>query len=100
MNIAKFKPLNGYEMEYQRSQRIISGRLTPKRYKLISKAVRIWNNEHAAPYGRSQNGYAYRCGCEHDCCGCMTGESLDLDLITIGVNRVQIKITYTIGFNY
>lgn len=99
MNINKFKPLE-YDFDRQTAQRIISGRLTRKRYELISKAVRKWNNEHSAPYGRSQNGYAYNCGCEYDCCGCMTGESLYLNLTTIGVNRVQIKITYSIGFNY
>jgi hypothetical protein len=99
MNIAKFQPLDA-GIDYSTSQRIISGRLTPKRYKLISKSVRLWNNEHSAPYGRSKSGYAYRCGCENDCCGCMTGESLKLNLITIGVNRVQIKITYSIGFNF
>lgn len=88
------------DYDFEKSQRIISGRLTPKRYKLISHAVRKWNNEHSAPYGRSKDGYAYNCGCEHDCCGCMTGENIKLDFATIGVNRVQIKLIHSVGFNY
>lgn len=72
-----FKPYYGVDgreipMETTVSLREFTGRLTPKRHKIISSYARKLTNK--APYGYSTSGYAYRCGCEHDCCGCLTSE--------------------------
>ena len=85
------------DCDYDRmiAQREIVGRVTKSRDKSISEYVRRWNKKHEAPYGYSPNGYDYSCGCEHDCCGCLSGESLSMD-----VKPNKITITWVQSFNY
>jgi hypothetical protein len=47
------------------------------------------------PYGISPNGYAYNCGCEHDCCGCLSGERIKAEF-----TKDKIVITHSQSFNY
>lgn len=56
---------------YQQENRILIGRLTRRRYNLLRRIAR--NFIDRAPYGRSPAGYPYRCGHDHDCCGCIIG---------------------------
>ena len=50
---------------------ILVGRFTPKRRAIAQAYIDGLNEDMKAPYGISPNGYAYRCGCERDCCGCL-----------------------------
>ena len=85
---------DGYE-----SQRIISGKITKKRRKLIEHIVRSFNKRWEAPYGYSQNGYAYRCGCIHDCCGCLVHKGMYVDFQKSGNNHVAV-LTISESYNY
>ena len=82
------------------AERIIQGRITPKRYKLLRKIIRTWNHNHNAPYGYSQNGYAYNCGCEHDCCGCLIGERMSLIFTSVTPTIKKVVIQHSASFNY
>lgn len=99
MNISKFKQAES-DYDFSISERIISGRLTPLRYRILTRIVRKFNREHSAPYGVSPNGYAYNCGCERDCCGCMTSEKCNISFADNPDNTMRVKITYSVGFNY
>lgn len=61
---------------------VITGRWTPARIKILQKRIDDINEMLSAPYGISPNGYAYRCGCEHDCCGCLSSQSLTPMLVS------------------
>jgi hypothetical protein len=41
------------------------------------------------------NGYPYTCGCERDCCGCLTSIRMN---VFFGVNVITLK--YTRSYNY
>jgi hypothetical protein len=84
---------------YYASTRTIVGRLTPLRFKVLNDAVRRFNYNNEAPYGKSPNGYAYRCGCEHDCCGCLIGESASVEFKSVADNLVQANFTHTKSIN-
>ena len=75
--------------------RTIHGRLTKYRYKKINKFIRTFNKDSRYPYGISKNGYAYTCGCSHDCCGCLSRQRMDMEF-----NQNKITITWTQSFNY
>jgi HD superfamily phosphohydrolase YqeK len=77
-------------------ERVFSGRFTKHRRKVLEKSVRLFNNNRSHPYGTSPNGYAYTCGCEHDCCGCLSSESA---MLSIDHHRF-LKITIIQTFNF
>jgi len=89
-----FKALDS-DYDYRVFQRIIEGRLTKRRYEILSKFIRQKNNSFKYPYGTSPNGYAYNCGCEHDCCGCLSGEHIKAEF-----TKDKIVITHSQSFNY
>lgn len=95
LNFSKMKNFKAIESDYDYnvSQRQFSGKLTKNRYKAINRYVRKINNTHI--YGTSPNGYAYRCGCEHDCCGCLSSQSLEF---TYKYN--QVVLTFIQTYNY
>ncbi len=98
--LKNFTPLDG-DMDYSVEERKFFGRMTKKRYKSILKYVRDFNYEASAPYGRSPNGYAYRCGCEHDCCGHLVREGIDVDIKRILNTPIfLITLTHSQSFNY
>ena len=100
MNTDKFEYIDDYtSYGCYESKREIIGRLTPLRYNILSKAVRKFNYCHDAPYGISPNGYAYRCGCEHDCCGCLISESMTIEFKTISDNIVQASFIHYKSYN-
>jgi len=88
------------DYDYTESEKEIIVRLTPLRYKLLTKGVKKWNYNHKYPYGISPNGYAYNCGCEHDCCGCLCGESLNIEFNKIAMEWHYVKIIYSANYNY
>lgn len=88
------------DYDYTESEKEIIVRLTPLRYKLLTKGVKKWNYNHKYPYGISPNGYAYRCGCEHDCCGCLVGESMAINFNKITESLYKITIQHSASFNY
>jgi len=75
--------------------RVIEGRITRKRYKLIKRFVRKYNIDNRYPYGVSEKGYAYRCGCEHDCCGHLVRTEM---FATFGNNKTTIELIS--NYNY
>ena len=95
-----FKPSAGDADNYY-LQREITGRFTIRRYKAITKFMRDFNRKVSAPYGVSPSGYPYRCGCEHDCCGCLVSEGISIEGITEiskGIHRMTLGYSRT--YNY
>jgi hypothetical protein len=69
--------------------------LTPRRLRVLLKYVARHNRENFAPYGISPNGYAYTCGCSHDCCGCLSSDTMSLHL-----TRDYAVVRWVQSFNY
>lgn len=84
---------------YYKSKRILSGKITKKRRKILEHIVRSFNKEYEAPYGYSRNGYAYRCGCIHDCCGCLVSKGMSVEFKNLGNNQMAI-LTISESYNY
>jgi len=86
----------GIDDDDNTSKRVFdASHLTKKRYEIIRRYVKRHNREWHAPYGISPNGYAYRCGCEHDCCGCIIRNRM-----TIEVNSNKVIIFHSVSRNY
>jgi hypothetical protein len=75
--------------------RFLSGRITKKRFEIIKRFVKTYNHAMSAPYGVSPNGYAYRCGHDWDCCGCLTSTS-----ITMSAAKNEILLVLQSNYNY
>jgi hypothetical protein len=75
--------------------RFLSGRITKKRFEIIKRYVKTYNHAMSAPYGISPNGYAYTCGCEYDCCGCLISTS-----VTMSAAKNEILLVLQSNFNY
>lgn len=78
-----------------KAELVLNGRVTAKRKEKVQAFVDSFNESHRAPYGYSPNGYPYKCGHEHDCCGCLVGEYL-----TANITASRIKITHSKIFNF
>ena len=81
------------------SERKVSGKFTKKRRKFIEQIVREFNRKWDAPYGYSPNGYAYRCGCDHDCCGCLVNKGMYVKFHRLGNNHVAV-LSISESYNY
>ena len=81
---------------------ILSGRLTDGRIKLIESGIEKVNYELSAPYGRSERGYAYTCGCMHDCCGHLHSDriTLVLEQVGFGSDEYNVHLERKKMFNY
>lgn len=95
----KFKAIDG-DYDFSLFERVIQGRLTKSRFKIINKVVKKWNYNHEAPYGYSMNGYPYRCGCEHDCCGCLSSENISVELQSINKDKSEYRISLKLNRTY
>jgi hypothetical protein len=73
----KFKQVDTEYDDISVFERKLIGKITKQRRKTIEQVVRTFNKEWEAPYGYSRDGYRYRCGCEHDCCGCIVSKGMD-----------------------
>lgn len=73
----------------------ITGRITEKRWEIVLKYTKQFNEDWATPYGESEDGYAYTCGCEHDCCGHLITKRMGAEC---GVNTIKLWIVET--YNY
>jgi hypothetical protein len=100
INYNKFVDTSGSDYSSKQYTRTIIGRLTPKRYNAIRQVMKQYNKDAEAPYGYSLSKYPYGCGCEHDCCGCLIGESMVVDFGTIVNNQHTINITIHKSYNY
>lgn len=96
-----FKPYYGQDdepsFEMQVSTRVITGRLTKQRYKLLQRYCR--KKTERAPYGYSPNGYRYHCGHEYDCCGCLMAEYMTMKIEPHWKGN-KITFYFTQSFNY
>lgn len=61
----------------------------------VLRLMQRFNRDANYLYGISPNGYAYTCGCSHDCCGCLTSLRR-----TMTISRWDIVITETRLYNY
>lgn len=61
----------------------------------ILRLVQKFNDNARYLYGISPNGYAYTCGCSHDCCGCLCSMSR-----TMTIGRYSIVIRESRLYNY
>lgn len=73
-------------------QRIIMGRVTEARKKCVLEYTKRYNKRMSAPYGISPNGYAYRCGCEYDCCGCLVSTRMRAYIGEFGITLSIVEI--------
>lgn len=73
-------------------QRVLIGRMTRRRYRRIRRIMRKLINRH--PYGKG-----YRCGHDHDCCGCTLGTYAGLEFRHY-MGGFKIIISQTESFNY
>lgn len=53
-----------------------------------------------ANYGESNDGYAYSCGCEYDCCGHLTRYSFNEINFKKGNGIIHAVITHSFDYNY
>ena len=100
MKTDKFKYSDDFDgYGYYEAKRTIIGRLTPLRFNILKNAVRKFNYLKDAPYGRSPKGYAYRCGCVHDCCGHLISEHISFDFNSIADNLVELTFIHFKSYN-
>lgn len=91
----KFEFSDSSDFDCRVEELVIKGKTTPLRTKLLESFTSRYNVENEAPYGLSPNGYAYTCGCLHDCCGCLIRTSMRLDEIKLGYT-LTISTSYNL----
>lgn len=96
---SRFELDPGSDFESIIAKRTLTGRLTPRREQIIEQYVERANESHRYPYGKSADGYAYRCGHDYDCCGCSSGKSFDFDIESHWKGS-KVTITMWESFNY
>lgn len=80
-NSTGFVPIAN-DIDFHTFQKVLDGRITKNRYKLLDRWVRSQNKK-------------YHCGHDWDCCGCLHSTSATL-LVT--PNKAEILVTYS--YNY
>jgi hypothetical protein len=70
------------DYDFKAYQRVFSGRITKRRYKIIDSICR-------------KKSYNQHCGCEHDCCGCMFAQSIRFEY-----KHNRVVMTLTESYNY
>lgn len=79
----------------------ISKKITTKEmFKSFYQKLRIENPKVIANYGRSSDGYAYSCGCSHDCCGHKTRYSYNEITFKRKGNLIHAIVSHSFDFNY
>lgn len=76
-----FKLVNGDE-SVSNFERVLNGKVTKSRYKLLASYVR-------------RKSFSFNCGCDWDCCGCVFQENYG-----INISNNQIRITMSQHRNY
>lgn len=99
MKTEKFKT-QGSDFDQAVSERELVGALTKNRYKILMRIVKNYNHNNSTPYGISPNGYAYRCGCEHDCCGCLYSTKMSIDFNQQTYPLFKVTISVVSSYNY
>lgn len=69
--------------------------LTTKRYAKLMNGIREHNERLRYIHGEDINGNPYRCGCMHDCCGCITRAKIEIEFI-----EKTIRLIYIVTYNY
>ncbi len=95
LNTQRFKSSDESDFDKRVSVRTLTGNMTEERRERLDLIARLYTESHEAPYGVSPNGYAYTCGHEWDCCGCLVHDFMDVEHTEGGST---IKIIQT--FNY
>lgn len=75
-------------------ERILTGRLTKARYKIIERYARKHRRSQSDIYGEG-----FRCGHEHDCCGCLVGEWMSTKY-TRHWKGTKVVLRFSQSFNY
>lgn len=83
-NMGKFTEQEDSYFDYRKYVRVLSGRITKERYKAISSYCRKFSRTPI-----------YRCGHEHDCCGCLCGQQMSFTN-----SQHAIIITLVHRYNY
>lgn len=96
----RFVDTSNSDYDHRESTRTITGRLTQKRYDVIRKYMKQYNERFRTPYGRSERGYPYTCGHDHDCCGCLISGDMQLDFSGLGANLSKVVLTINQSYNY
>lgn len=74
----------GGDIDHTIYDRVITGRLTRKRYKTIMR------------YARMRSRSLGHCGHEWDCCGCVSATYMNVDFTELDTVYIQ----YTVNYNY
>jgi hypothetical protein len=72
-------------------------RLDINRYSKLIRGVREYNDKLRFIHGRDRNGNPYRCGCMHDCCGCIVEARIYWKFME---ETKTIKLIYIETYNY
>lgn len=72
------------DIDFTKSIRILKGRLTKARYKILDRMAR-------------KHTQSLNCGCAHDCCGHASSTYMDL---IINPNQTKATLIYTVSYNY
>lgn len=72
-------------------------RLDINRYSKLMKMVTEYNRQLRYIHGSDMNGNPYRCGCMHDCCGCISSARL---IMEFKEETKTIKLIYIETYNY
>jgi hypothetical protein len=91
----RFALSNESEFDTRVLVRTFAGNLTEARREKLDLIARRYTESHSHPYGISPNGYAYTCGHEWDCCGCLIHDFMEVEYTE---RCATIKIIQT--FNY
>lgn len=80
----RFEETEESDFDYRKYERVFSGRMTKKRYKIIDRFCRTRSRRPR-----------YRCGHDFDCCGCMCGQHL-----SFSYQKNQVIIYLQHSYNY
>ena len=94
VNLHKFELCGGDESTSV-IVRVINGKITKDIYRRALRLQRKFNNDWQAPYGISPIGLAYRCSCEHDCCGCLVRRHM-----CVGISNDSVIFVVTTTYNF
>ena len=86
-NSKKWTEIEG-DFDHRVRERILHGRMTHKRYKIIER------------YCRKNSYYTPACGHEWDCCGCVTSVIYKAYYTRVASNAFKVSVKIWISYNF
>ncbi len=83
VNINSFTPNDESDIDVRIFDAVLIQQMNKQQYKDFSHKLRV-------------NDKSYHCGHEHDCCGCISSERIDLEYVSQSIFKLQ----YRVNLNY